>query len=75
MEGKIEVTGRRGRRLKHLLDDLKERRGYRRLKEEALAHSLGNSLWKRLWTCRNTDNGMDEFVLILLGEQCNILPT
>jgi hypothetical protein len=32
----IEVTGRRGRRRKKLLDDLKERRGYSHLKEEAL---------------------------------------
>jgi hypothetical protein len=39
-EGKIkggkEVTGRRGRRRKKLLDNLKERRGYCHLKEEAL---------------------------------------
>ena len=39
-EGKIkrgiEVTGRRGRRRRKLLDDLKERRGYCHLKEEAL---------------------------------------
>ena len=34
--GKIEVTGRRGRRRRKLLDDLKERRGYCHLKEEAL---------------------------------------
>jgi hypothetical protein len=27
-EGEIEVTGRRGRRRKQLLDDLKEKRGY-----------------------------------------------
>jgi len=38
------MTGRRGRRRKHLLDDLKERRWYRKLKEEAVDHSLGNSL-------------------------------
>jgi hypothetical protein len=30
------VTGRQGRRRKKLLDDLKERRGYSHLKEEAL---------------------------------------
>jgi len=36
MKGGIEVTGRRGRRRKKLLDDLKERRGYSHLKEEAL---------------------------------------
>ena len=40
IEGKIkggkEVTGRRGRRRRKLLDDLKERRGYSHLKEEVL---------------------------------------
>ena len=36
-EGGIEVTGRRGRRRRRLLDDLEERRGYCHLKEEALA--------------------------------------
>jgi hypothetical protein len=35
------VTGRRGRRYKQLLDDLKEKRGFCRLKEEALSHTLG----------------------------------
>jgi hypothetical protein len=30
------VTGRRGRRHRKLLDELKERRGYSNLKEEAL---------------------------------------
>jgi hypothetical protein len=33
---KLEVTGRRGRRRRKLLDDLKKRRGYSHLKEEAL---------------------------------------
>jgi hypothetical protein len=33
--GGIEVTGRRGRRRRKLLDDLKERRGYLYLKEDA----------------------------------------
>jgi hypothetical protein len=32
----MEVTRRRGRRRKKLLDDLKERRGYSHLKEEAV---------------------------------------
>jgi hypothetical protein len=35
IEGKIEVTGRRRRRSKQLLDDVKENRGYWKLKEEA----------------------------------------
>jgi hypothetical protein len=36
IKGEIEVTRRRGRRRKKLLDDLKDRRGYYHLKEEAL---------------------------------------
>jgi hypothetical protein len=36
IEGRIEVTGRQGRRSKQLLDDLNETRGYWKLKEEAL---------------------------------------
>ena len=40
IEGRIEVTGRRGRRRKRLLDDLKETRGYSKLKEEALDGTL-----------------------------------
>jgi hypothetical protein len=36
LEGRIEVTVRRGRRRKQLLDDLKENRGYWKLNEEAL---------------------------------------
>ena len=36
IKGGIEVTGRRGRRRRKLLDDLNESRGYSHLKEEAL---------------------------------------
>jgi hypothetical protein len=36
IKGRIEVTRRRGRRRKKLLDDLGDRRGYSHLKEEAL---------------------------------------
>jgi hypothetical protein len=36
IQGGIEVTGRQGRRRRKLLDNLKERRGYFHLKEEAL---------------------------------------
>ena len=35
-EGKIKGTGRRRRRRKPILDDLEEKRGYCKLKEEAL---------------------------------------
>jgi hypothetical protein len=44
IEGKIkrgiEVTGRRGRRRRKLLDDLKERRRYSHFKEEALDRNV-----------------------------------
>jgi hypothetical protein len=40
IEDGIEVTGRKGRRSKQLLDDLKETRGHWNLKEEVLDHSL-----------------------------------
>ena len=40
IKGGIEVTGRRGRRRRKLLDEHKERRGYCHLKEEALDHSM-----------------------------------
>jgi hypothetical protein len=36
IQGGIEVIGRQGRRRRKLLDDLKERKGYSHLKEEAL---------------------------------------
>ena len=36
----IEVTRRRGRRRKKLLDDLKDRRGYCQLKEETLDRTM-----------------------------------
>jgi hypothetical protein len=36
----VEVTERRGRRRRKLLEDLKERRGYSHLKEEALDFTL-----------------------------------
>jgi len=40
IKGEMEVARRRGRRCKKLLDDLKERRGYSHLKEEALNRTM-----------------------------------
>jgi hypothetical protein len=40
IQGGIEVTGRQGRRRRKLLYDLKERREYSYLKEEALDRSI-----------------------------------
>jgi hypothetical protein len=47
IEGGIEVTGRRGRRHMKLLDDLKERRGYSHLKEEALDCTMKRACFGR----------------------------
>ena len=40
IKGEMEVTRRRGKRRKKLLDDLKDRRGYPHLKEEALDRTM-----------------------------------
>jgi len=40
IKGGIEVTGRRGRKCRKLLDDLRVRRGYSHLKEEALDRTM-----------------------------------
>ena len=40
IKGEMEMTRRRGRRRKTLLDDLKDRRGYSHLKEEALDRTM-----------------------------------
>jgi hypothetical protein len=58
IEGRIEVTGRRGRRPKQLLDDLTETRGYWILKE-----ALNLTLWRirfgrELRTIVKTDYGI-----------------
>jgi hypothetical protein len=47
LEGRIEVTGRRGRRRKQLLDALKENRRYWKLKEEALDRTLWRTRFGR----------------------------
>ena len=60
IEGRIEVTGRHGGRCKQLLDDLKEKRGSWKLKEEALDRTLRRTRFGRGcgWTCRETDCGI-----------------
>jgi hypothetical protein len=43
----IKVTGRRGRRRRKLLDDVKERRGYCHLKEDALDRTVWRARFGR----------------------------
>jgi hypothetical protein len=47
IKGGIEVTGRRGRRCRKLLDDLKEGRRYSDLKEEALDRTMWRTRFGR----------------------------
>ena len=47
IKGQIEVTRRRGRRRKKLLDDLKDRRGYCQLKEEGLDRTMWRNRFGR----------------------------
>jgi hypothetical protein len=47
LEGRIEMTGRRGRRRKQLLDDLKEKKRYWKLKKEALDRTLWRTRFGR----------------------------
>jgi hypothetical protein len=47
IKGEMEVTRKRGRRRKKLLDDLKVRRGYSYLKEEALDHTVWRNRFGR----------------------------
>jgi hypothetical protein len=47
VEGKIELTVRRGRRRKQLLDDLEEKGRYCKLKEEELDRTLWRTRFVR----------------------------
>jgi hypothetical protein len=49
LEGRIEMTGRRGRRRQQLLDDLKKKRSYWKLKEEALDRTLWRTCFGRVY--------------------------
>jgi hypothetical protein len=48
LEERIEMTGRRGKRRKKLLEELKEKRGYRKLKEEAIYRILWRTHFGRI---------------------------
>jgi len=62
-EVKVEVTARWGRRPKQLLDALMEKRGYWNLERGSTrSQFVENLLWKRLWTCRNIDCRMSEWI-------------
>jgi hypothetical protein len=61
IKGGIEVTGRRGRRRRKLLDNHKERRGYSHLKEKALDRTMWRASFGRVFgpVVRQTTKGME----------------
>jgi hypothetical protein len=65
IKGLIEVTRRRGRRRKKLLDDLKDRRRYCQLKEEALDRTMwrnnfGKGFGPVVWQITDDDDDDDD---------------
>ena len=68
IKGQIEVTRRRGRRSKKLLDDLKDRRGYCQLKEEALDSTMwrnrfGRGIGPVVWQITDDDDDDNDIQL------------
>ena len=53
------MTGKRGRRRKHILGKLKERRGYWKLKQEALDHIVWKIRFGECCGTRKTDYRMN----------------
>ena len=47
IKGEMDVTRRRGRRRRKLLDELKDRRGYSHLKDEALDRTIWRNRFGR----------------------------
>jgi hypothetical protein len=63
IEGRVEMTGRRGRGRKQLLDDLKETRGYWKLKAKALVALCGEFALEEATDLSWTDYEMKEHEL------------
>jgi hypothetical protein len=61
MKGKIEGTGRQGRRCKKLVEDLREKEKILKFESRKTElHSLEKLLWRRLRTCRRTEYEMNK---------------
>jgi len=84
IKGEMEVTRRRGRRWRKLLDDLKDRRGYSHLKEEAVDrttwrnHFVGgfepvvrqDTEWMNVVTCVKLASVVFRYLLCALKKTC-----
>ena len=76
IKGGIEVTGRRGRWRRKLLDDLKERRGYSQLKEEARDRTMWRARFGRGFgpVVRQTTKWINEPLNVLVRTPGGTLP-
>jgi hypothetical protein len=74
IKGGIEVTGRRGRRRRKLLDDVKEWRGYFCLKEEALDRAMWRVRFGRGFrpVVRQTNKWMNENISVFIYFNCSV---
>jgi hypothetical protein len=74
IKGPIEVTRRRGRRRKNLLDDLGDRRGFSHLKEEALDRIKWRNRFGRgcgpVWQITDEWTAINTFLLITFKLRC-----
>jgi hypothetical protein len=68
IEGRLEVTSRRERKRKKLLDDCKETRGCWKLKENALSRAL----WKARF-CRSLGEDMEKIYTKIFTCKCLVM--
>ena len=67
IEGSIVVAGRRGRRRKQILDDVKGKNMVLDIERGSTrSQSVENSFWKRLWTCRKADYRMMMMMMMMM---------
>jgi len=60
MEGRIDMTGKPEGIHKQIPYDLKEKRILEIDRGRNISRLIQNSLWKNLWTCRQTDYRMNQ---------------
>jgi hypothetical protein len=81
IEGRIEVAGRRGRKRKKLRMTWRTKEDTGNWMRNTRSHSVENSLWKSLWTCRKKDCRMKhevhkqwevDVLLHFLGNNCYV---
>ena len=73
IKGQMEVTRRRGRRCKELLDELKDRRGYSHLKEETLDRTVWRNRFGGGFGPVIRQYWMNEWIFIRFPPKCLLI--